>query len=59
MKLRESDIKIYNQLIVYALLAVAEIEQFSVPTKFLIKLFLCVFIYTMHSMLGLNKESPN
>ena len=53
LKLLELDITSYNRLnrlIVYGLLAVAEISQLSVPDRFLMKGFLCAFFYRMHAM---------
>ena len=47
LKLWEFDMLGYDQLIVYALLAVPKIQRFSVPTRFLMKGLCCTFFYTI------------
>ena len=57
-KLRELDIKSYNQMIVYASLAVAEISQFSFPARFLMKGFPCAYFSHDAFHVGVRQRSP-
>ena len=57
-KLRELDNKSYNQLIVYALLAVVEIPQSSFPTMFLMKVFRCEYFLHNAFHVGVRQRSP-